>query len=157
MDACSNYVISCIHLNKISFYKLLIKIRFNPAFSYNPSFLFGEWIAQKILDSRKKDGEASTTINYIGSEQPGQWRRTPPHFRPPEQPNWGNLKPFASNPSKSFLPSPPPSFDSQEYYDAVKEVKIYGANNSYLRTKDQTESAKFWKDFSYIYTSWTLE
>ena len=118
---------------------------------HNPSFLFGEWIAQKILDSRKKDG-ASTTINYIGSEQPGQWRRTPPHFRPPEQPNWGNLKPFCIESKQSFLPSPPPSFDSQEYYDAVKEVKIYGANNSYLRTKDQTESAKFWKDFSYSST-----
>jgi len=119
--------------------------------AHNPSFLFGEWIALKILDWRKQDG-ASTTINYIGSEQPGKWRRTPPHFRPPEQPNWGNLEPFCIASKQSFMPPPPPNFGSQEYYDGVKEVKIYGSKTSSLRTKDQTECAIFWKDFSYSST-----
>jgi hypothetical protein len=118
---------------------------------HNPSFVFGQSIAQKILLLRSNDG-ASTQINYIGKEEPGKWRRTPPHFRPPEQPNWGQVKLFCLESKLEFLPPPPPELDSQEYFDAVKEVKIYGSTNYSLRTKDQTLSAKFWKDFSYTST-----
>jgi len=119
--------------------------------AHNPSYVYGQKIAENILKQRMKDG-ASTNVNYIGSLHPGKWRRTPPHFRPPEQPNWGNVKPFCLKNISDFLPPPPPALDSQEYYDAVREVKIYGRLNSSIRTKEETMTALFWKDFSYTST-----
>src|SRR5262249_55613832 len=46
------------------------------------SIAFGSKIAEKLLTSRNGDG-AAYSITYIPSNQPGQWRRTPPFFRPP--------------------------------------------------------------------------
>jgi len=119
--------------------------------AHNPSYIYGQKIAESILQDRVDDG-ASTSINHIGNLHPGQWRRTPPHFRPPEQPNWGHVRPFCIKNKLDFIPPPPPALDSQNYYDAVREVKIYGLKNTSLRTKHETETALFWKDFSYTST-----
>jgi membrane-associated phospholipid phosphatase len=119
--------------------------------AHNESYRFGQKIAAGILNIRSKDG-ASTNINHIGSLAPGQWRRTPPHFRPSELPNWGNVNLFCVKNKSNFIPPPPPALESQQYYNAVKEVKIYGMINSSLRTKEETMLAKFWKDFSYSST-----
>jgi len=117
----------------------------------NPSYLYGQKIAKKILKDRTGDG-ATVTVNYIGSLQPGHWRRTPPHYRPPEQASWGSVRTFCINNPEDFIPPPPPALDSQEYFESVKEVKIYGLKDSPLRTKEETMTAYFWKDFSYTST-----
>jgi hypothetical protein len=121
------------------------------AIADNPSYLYGKKIAEKILKDRIGDG-ASTTINHIGSLQPGHWRRTPPHFRPPEQPSWGSVRTFCIKNKEEFTPPPPPALDSQEYFESVMEVKIYGLKDSPLRTEEETMTAYFWKDFSYTST-----
>ena len=119
--------------------------------AHNPSFLYGQKIAQVLLAERIDDG-STTKITYIPKIDPGQWRRTPPFFRPPEQPHWPNVKFFCLASIKPFLPPPPPEPESMQYVNAVKEVKIWGAKQSPLRTKLQTKIAEFWKGFSYTST-----
>jgi len=50
----------------------------------------GQGVADQILQWRAADGSA-TTVPYIPSDVPGQWRRTPPFFRPPVDPQWGSV------------------------------------------------------------------
>ena len=118
---------------------------------HNPSFKFGENIAQQILKLRLDDG-STTQTTYIPNIDPGNWRRTPPYFRPPEQPHWPSVKLFTLPNITDFIPPPPPEPSEKAYVEAVKEVKLLGSKNSPLRTAEQTKIAKFWKDFSYSST-----
>ena len=115
------------------------------------SLSLGKRAAHSFLKLRESDG-ASTTLTYYPRLETGQWRRTPPRQRPPEQPHWRKVKPFCLPNLKEFLPIPPPSLGSPQYVTAVKEVKMLGAKKSTLRTSEQTLIAKFWKDFSYTAT-----
>lgn len=109
---------------------------------------FGRKIAQLALDSRKNDGIAAE-VHYHPSELPGQWRRTPPYFRPPVAPHWGEVSLFCLPDKQTFLPPPPPALDSPEYAADLNEVKSLGAKKSKTRTAEQTQIAVFWSDFSY--------
>lgn len=112
------------------------------------SVRFGTRVATQVLASREADG-ANTNIPYIPSNDPGQWRRTPPLYRPPLTPHWRLVEPFGIPDPARFRPPPPPALDSPEYAAAVNEVKALGARNSTVRTAEQTEIAQFWSDFSY--------
>jgi membrane-associated phospholipid phosphatase len=112
------------------------------------SMTFGRNIAQLALQSRSNDG-AATLVTYIPKNTPGQWRRTPPFFRPPLDPQWRYLRPFCLTNIASFVPGPPPGIGSPEYAQALNEVKALGAKSSDLRTADQSQIAVFWSDFSY--------
>lgn len=108
----------------------------------------GRQIARMALRSRENDGISADTP-YIPSKLPGQWRRTPPYFRPPSNPQWRNVTLFALPEKESFLPPPPPALDSAEYAAALNEVKSLGSKNGSIRTPGQTQIAIFWSDFSY--------
>lgn len=103
---------------------------------------------KRSFKERENDG-SSTTIHYVPSEKPGQWRRTPPNLRPPEFPHWGAVKPFILEEISSFRPQPPPALDTARYAEEVNRVKGIGGKNSTLRTAEQTLIARFWTDFSY--------
>jgi hypothetical protein len=103
---------------------------------------------KQIFKERESDG-SSTTIHYVPSEKPGQWRRTPPNFRPPEFPHWGKVKPFVLDDVTKFRVPPPPALDTAVYAEEVNHVKAIGGKVSTLRTAEQTLIAKFWADFSY--------
>lgn len=103
---------------------------------------------ERTFKEREDDG-SSTTIHYVPSEKPGQWRRTPPNFRPPEFPHWGQVKPFVLDDVSKFRAPPPPALDSEAYAKDVNEVKEVGGKTSTKRTAEQTLIAKFWADFSY--------
>lgn len=108
----------------------------------------GRQVAQLTLDSRSADG-SSTEVPYIPSDEPGQWRRTPPFFRPPLTPHWRYVTPFCLPDLEPFLPPPPPALDSVEYAVAVNEIKAMGGLDSTLRTEEQGLIARYWSDFSY--------
>jgi len=108
----------------------------------------GRAIAEQLVAARTSDGSA-TEVPYIPSAAPGQWRRTPPFFRPPLTPQWRYVKPFALPELSAFVPGPPPALNSAAYAQDYNEVKVIGAKNSPVRTADQTQIATFWSDFSY--------
>lgn len=109
---------------------------------------YGEEIAGRMLASRAADG-SQTEVPYIPSDAPGQWRRTPPFFRPPLTPHWRHVDPFCVPDVESFLPPPPPALDSVWYANALNEVKTIGSRTSSVRTPEQGQIAVFWSDFSY--------
>jgi membrane-associated phospholipid phosphatase len=111
----------------------------------------GDWTAYDILEWRTGDG-SSTTVPYIPSSEPGDWRRTSPFFRPPELPQWRYVTRFAATNDAQFRPSGPPALVSATYTRNFNLTKILGAFNSTNRTPEQTLIARFWSDFSYTVT-----
>ncbi len=108
----------------------------------------GTEVARLTLTLRAGDG-AATEVPYIPSAEPGQWRRTPPFFRPPLTPGWRYVRPFGILDVDPFVPPPPPALDSSEYARDLEEVSRLGARNSVERTAEQSLIARFWSDFSY--------
>lgn len=104
--------------------------------------------ARGLLEERSADG-SNTEVPYIPSSAPGQWRRTPPFYRPPLDPHWRYVKLFAIPEIEPFLPPPPPALDSAEYARDFNQVKVLGERNSPVRTPEQSLIAVFWSDFSY--------
>ncbi len=108
----------------------------------------GQTFAQQALNARANDGSA-IHISYVPRIEPGQWRRTPPTFRPPELPQWATkVKPFALTRPDQFRPPGPPALESKEWAVAFNEIKALGAKDSGTRSAEQTAIARFWSDFS---------
>jgi len=106
----------------------------------------GRDAADNMLALRASDGSTATSI-YTGSTTPGQWRPTPPAYRPGLVPLWGHVTPFSISSAQDFRPGPPPALTSQQYAAAVEQVKSLGSSNSTTRTPDQTQIAEFWSDY----------
>ena len=106
---------------------------------------------RSLLAWRSSDG-ASTTVPYIPGTDPGEWRRTPPFFRPPELPHWPFVVPFVMTNGSQFRPSGPPSLTTSEYARDFNLTRELGALNSTTRTPEQTLIARFWSDFSFTVT-----
>ena len=65
-------------------------------------------VGQGVLAVRANDGSAAFA-DYPGSENVGQWRPTAPMFDTADQPQWGNLTPFALTSGDQFRPAAPPT------------------------------------------------
>jgi hypothetical protein len=115
---------------------------------------WGEQVANEILAWRAADGLNPPGAPYLGSLDVGKWRPTPrPGATPadPELPGLPGLAPTMATTTPFVIPHPwsfrplgPPALTSQEYADAVNEVKLVGEFASAARTPDQTQSARFW-------------
>ncbi len=112
------------------------------------SLAHGLLVARAMLEARANDG-AETEVPYIPSDRPGQWRRTPPYFRPPLTPHWRYVRPFALPEVEAYVPRPPPALESPIYASDYNTVKALGALRSSIRTPEQSQVAVFWSDFSY--------
>ncbi|MFL2913437.1 MAG: vanadium-dependent haloperoxidase [Opitutales bacterium] len=153
LRGCSLKLANSLHPSQKSLFsriahKTLIK---HGEIAHNPSFEYGQNIALHYLNHRRDDG-AATKVTYLPQTNPGKWRRTPPYFRPAEQPHWPKVDLFCLPNVKDFIPPPPPEPNGKQYLNAVKEVKLLGGKTSRLRNQKQTQIAKFWKDFSYSST-----
>lgn len=136
--------------HEADFERLRVKqiARLNNPSQLHQAFADGEAIAQRALNTRANDG-STTHVSYVPRIEPGQWRRTPPTFRPPELPQWATkMKPFAIARPDQFRPAGPPALESAEWAGAFNEIKTIGAKDSVIRTSEQTTIARFWSDFS---------
>ena len=122
-----------------------------PGHSREEGLTLGQLVALLTLAWRSSDG-ASTTVPYIPGTDPGDWRRTPPTFRPPELPHWPNVVPFTMTNSTQFRPEGPPLLTSTQYTRGYNLTKALGELNSATRTAEQTLIARFWSDFSFTVT-----
>jgi len=112
----------------------------------------GRDVAKKILDWRANDGWA-TPQSYTPPAIPGTWQPTPPAFAAAAFVQAGDAKPFALPTPYFYLPRRPPALNSQEYADAVNEIRTIGGATSTVRTDEQTLSAKLWASVGYS-TNW---
>jgi hypothetical protein len=76
---------------------------------------------------------------------PGSWVPTPPGLRPPLQPCWGSLRPFALGAGGECHPLPHPDYSTNhgsEFHEEADEV--YRAVNE--ATEEQARIALYWAD-----------
>ncbi len=117
--------------------------------------VLGRESAHANLDRRNGDGlETATEPVYVPTGQPGDYDFTPPFDQPPLGPlallpGWGRLTPFGIHLSDHRIPGPA-SLASFAYALDFNYVKTVGQLESRFRTKDQTEIAFFWFEFSPI-------
>ncbi len=102
----------------------------------------GRDVAQKVIDYARADGSDDTSKVALPSG-PGYWNGTNP-----TRPNWGKVRPWLAGNISQIRPPPPPSVDSEEFKDALKEVRKVSDN----RNKLQLEIARFWADGAGTYT-----
>jgi len=108
----------------------------------------GRAVAKRILEWRMNDGW-ETPQSYTPPALPGLWRPTPPNFPAATFVQAGDAKPFALPTPYYYLPRRPPALNSQEYADAVNEIKAIGSATSLVRTAEQTLQARLWASVGY--------
>jgi len=126
-------------------------------FGKTQGLALGAAVATNCLTVRSTDGWDNPTV-YVPGTNPGDWR--PDMVQGPNvpgfSPEWGTNTPWAV-PSGDYFrnelvrPDRPFGFDSMEsmlqsaaYAAQVAEVKAFGAQNSLVRTQEQTDIAWFW-------------
>ena len=113
----------------------------------NDGALVGKVAAAAILAARSSDG-SNLPMTYTFQSGPGQWQ--PDSLHPnqvPVGPEWGNVTTFALPVPPNRSPHRRRRLTSQQYADALNEVKEYGGdgiNTPTLRTPEETQIGIFW-------------
>jgi hypothetical protein len=106
---------------------------------------WGQFVADAILVWRTADGFAPAPPPYLGSDEIGKWRPTPPAFGPGAVPQFAIMTPWGIKSPDQFRPSGPPALDSEQYLTDYNEVMLMGSAASPLRTADETDACLFWE------------
>jgi hypothetical protein len=107
----------------------------------------GRAAAAAILAARKNDGQ-NATVEYTPGTKTGEYRPTPPDFKPAALVQWGSVTPFALKSSAQFRCPEPPAVDSPRALADLEEVKLIGGSKSLTRTAEQSEIARYWYESS---------
>ncbi|MFM1929491.1 MAG: hypothetical protein RL387_819 [Bacteroidota bacterium] len=119
--------------------------------TYKASVAFGDTIANVVLKRAKTDGYAASRgkSKFLGSNEPGQWRPTPPDYLDGVEWCWNTMKTMVLDSASQFKPSLPPAFNANPgspFYTMVKEV--YDINKNL--TDEQKLIAKYWDDNPFV-------
>jgi len=119
--------------------------------TYNRSILFGDSIAKIILDRASKDNYKKTRgmEKYLGSNDQGKWKPTPPDYNDGVEPFWSLIQPLALDSANHCKATPAPKFSkdtTSEFYKIVKEVYDIGKK---LNEEERT-IAKYWDDNPFV-------
>ncbi len=119
--------------------------------TFDRSIKFGDSIGNKILERTTIDQYNQTRgmPKFLGNNEPGKWRPTPPDYLDAAEPNWGKIKPLLLD-SAAQIKCPAPSF-----YDENKNSSFYKtANEVYTITTtlsdEQKTIAKYWDDNPFV-------
>jgi hypothetical protein len=107
----------------------------------------GRAAAAAILKARENDGQ-KRTVEYTSGTKPGDYRPTPPDFKPAALVQWGSVTPFVLKSSDQFRCPEPPALDSARALADLEEVKAIGGSKSVTRTAEQSEIARYWYESS---------
>jgi hypothetical protein len=119
--------------------------------AYNRSIAFGDSVANVILRRANMDGYLQTRgkAKYLGSNDPGHWRPTPPDYLDGVEWCWNTMEPMIMDSASQFKPSPPPRFTmdtSSVYYKGLREVYTINKN----LTKEEKDIARYWDDNPFV-------
>lgn len=119
--------------------------------TYNRSISFGEEIGKKILKRTTIDKYKETRgmDKFLGSDEPGKWRPTPPDYSDAAEPYWALIKPLKLDSANQFLCGLPYQYSTDtasSFYKQVKEVYTIGRNI----TDSQVTIAKYWDDNPFV-------
>jgi hypothetical protein len=115
--------------------------------TYKWSVSFGEEVAEKILKRAANDGYTFSRgkPKYLGSNEPGKWRTTPPDYLDGSEAYWNTIRPVSIDSASCFRPGPPPVFSldtGSVFFRSVREVYHHYKN----LTDEQMLIATYWDD-----------
>jgi PAP2 superfamily len=118
---------------------------------YNNSIAFGDTIGKVILARAMADNYIQTRgkPKFLGSQEDGKWRPTPPDYLDGVEYCWNTMKTFVLDSAGQFMAAAPPAFSkdtSSEFFRMVKEV--YTVNKQL--SPEQKEIARFWDDNPFV-------
>jgi hypothetical protein len=118
---------------------------------YERSVAFGDTIGNTIWIRSKSDNyiKSRSKPKFLGSQDPGKWRPTPPDYFDGVEYCWNEMSAFVIDSASQFDPVPPPAYSmdsTSEFYKQVKEV--YDLRKT--MTAEQIEIAKFWDDNPFV-------
>jgi hypothetical protein len=119
--------------------------------TYKASVAFGDTIASVVLKRAKTDGYAASRgkSKFLGSNEPGKWRPTPPDYLDGVEWCWNTMKTMVLDSASQFKPSLPPAYNAKPgsaFHAMVKEV--YDINKNL--TDEQKLIAKYWDDNPFV-------
>ena len=119
--------------------------------TYERSIAFGDTIGKVILVRAKTDGylQSRGKPKFLGSNDPGVWRPTPPDYLDGVEWCWNTMKPMILDSCSQFMPPRPPQFSndtSSAFYKNVLEVYTISKN----LTEEQIKIAKYWDDNPFV-------
>ena len=119
--------------------------------TYDRSISFGEEIGKKILKRTTIDNYKQTRgmEKFLGSDEPGKWRPTPPDYSDAAEPYWAMIKTLKLDSASQFDCAPPYPYSldtSSKFYKQVKEV--YDINRNL--TDSQKIIARYWDDNPFV-------
>jgi hypothetical protein len=119
--------------------------------TYARSMNFGEQVGNVVLKRAAVDDYPQTRgkPKYLGENSPAKWRPTPPDYMDGVEFCWGDMKVFAVDSSKQFLPGPPPAYSEDKNSAYVKQyIEVY--NKSKNLTPEEKIIARFWDDNPFV-------
>ncbi len=119
--------------------------------TYNRSINFGEAVGNAILARAIKDNylQSRGKPKFLGSNEPGKWRPTPPDYLDGVEWCWNTMMPLVIDSASQFTPPDPPEYSmdtTSEFYKMANEVYLINKN----LTDEQREIAKFWDDNPFV-------
>jgi hypothetical protein len=119
--------------------------------TYIQSVEFGEQVAKAILARAKDDGYTASRgkPKYLGSNDPGKWRPTPPDYLDGVEWCWNTMKPMVLDSAAQLKPKGPPAYSKDTnsvFYKNAKQVYDISRN----LTAAQKETARYWDDNPFV-------
>jgi hypothetical protein len=118
---------------------------------YSNSIEFGDLVAAAILARADSDGYISSRgkPKYLGSNEPGEWRPTPPDYLDGIEWCWNTMKPMVMDSASQFMPSRPPDFSldtASLFWKSL--VEVYDISRDL--TDEQMDIARYWDDNPFV-------
>lgn len=119
--------------------------------TFERSVAFGDTVGAVILARARKDGylQSRGKPKYLGSEERGKWRPTPPDYLDGVEWCWNTMMPMVLDSAAQFMPPRPPVFSkdtSSPFYQYAREVYEIGIN----LTPEQKDIARYWDDNPFV-------
>ena len=119
--------------------------------TFDRSIAFGEKIGKKVLLRTTTDNYKQTRgmERFLGSDEPGKWRPTPPDYADAAEPYWAMIKTLKLDSASQFTCGPPYVYSidtNSNFYRQVREVYNIGRNLS----DSQKTIARYWDDNPFV-------
>lgn len=119
--------------------------------TFDRSVKFGDTVARVVLKRANDDGYVKSRgkEKFLGSEEAGKWRPTPPDYLDGIEWCWNTMKPMVLDSCSQFTPARPPQFSKDTnsvFYKNLAEVYAISKN----LTDEQKEIARYWDDNPFV-------
>lgn len=104
-----------------------------------------------VFEFPNNDGDDDPTTGLPGEYVKLDPADTFPGTTQPFFPWWGDVTPWTMTSNEQFLPAPPPSPTKKSFLRDLEETRVYGEDDSVLRTPQQSFEAFWWEGCGLVF------